>query len=68
MNTMIVILSIYWYRPTKLYFDWPVIYVALQQNREQVVLAYLEIWALEVGIGVKNDSSVNFEIIFLYVP
>ena len=35
---------------------------ALQQNRNQVVLEYFEIWAIEVGIGVKNDSPVKFEI------
>ena len=35
---------------------------ALQQNREQVTQAYFEIWAIEVGIGVKNYSSVDFEI------
>ena len=26
---------------------------ALQQNREQVAQAYFEMWAIEVGIGVK---------------
>ena len=35
---------------------------ALQQNREQVAHAYFEIWTIEVGIGVKNNSSVDFEI------
>ena len=39
---------------------------ALQQNREQVALAYFEMWVIEVGIGVKNDSSVDFEICFLF--
>ena len=33
---------------------------ALQQNREQVVQAYFEIWTIEVGIGVKNNSAVDF--------
>ena len=37
---------------------------ALQQNREQVAQAYFEIWAIKVGIGVKNESSVDFEIFF----
>ena len=28
-----------------------------------------EIWTSEVGIGVKNNSSVTFEIvIFFYIP
>ena len=35
---------------------------ALQQNREQVAQAYFEIWTITVGIGVKNNSSVDFEI------
>ena len=25
-------------------------------------------WAIEVGIGVKNNSSVNFEIFAFYIP
>ena len=42
---------------------------ALQQNREQVTQVYFEIWAIEVGIEVKNDSSVNlrFLIFFTYL-
>ena len=40
---------------------------ALQQNREQVAQFYIEIWTIEVGIGMKNDSSVYFEIfVFLH--
>ena len=35
---------------------------ALQQNREQVAQAYFEIWAIEFGMVVKNDSSDDFEI------
>ena len=35
---------------------------ALQQRREQVAQAYFEIWTIEVSIGVKNNSSVDFEI------
>ena len=38
----------------------------LQQNGEQVAQAYFAIWAIEVGKGVKNDSSVDFEF-FVYV-
>ena len=41
---------------------------ALQQNREQVVLAYFEIWTIEVGIGVKSYSSVDFEIFVPSLP
>ena len=40
---------------------------ALQQNREQVAHAYFEIWTKEVGIGMKNNLSVDFEICFLFV-
>ena len=42
---------------------------ALQQNREQVVglQAYFEIWAIEVGTGGKTDSSVDCEILFVYI-
>ena len=39
---------------------------ALQQNREQVTETYFEIWTIHVGIGVKNNSSVDFEI-FVFV-
>ena len=43
------------------------IYDPLQQNREQVAQAYFEIWTIEVGLGVKNNSSVDFEIfVFLH--
>ena len=35
---------------------------AAQQNREQVGQAYFEIRSIEVSIGVKNNSSVDFEI------
>ena len=41
---------------------------ALQQNREQVKHVYFETWAIEVGIGVKNDSSFEFEDYVFYVP
>ena len=42
---------------------------ALQQNREQVAQAYFEIWTIEVGIEVKNNSSVDSEIyVFFYIP
>ena len=42
---------------------------ALQQNREQVARAYFQIWTNEVGIGVKNNPSVDFEIfVFSHVP
>ena len=34
---------------------------ALHQNRAQVAKAYFEIWAIQVGTGVKN-FSVDFEI------
>ena len=37
---------------------------ALQQNREQVAQAYFEIETIGVGIGVKNNSLVDFEIFF----
>ena len=39
---------------------------ALQQNKEQVAQAYFEIWAFEVSIGMKSDSSVDFEILIFY--
>ena len=39
---------------------------ALQQNREQVAQAYLKIWATEVGIAVKNDSSVALEFVLFW--
>ena len=42
---------------------------ALQKNREQVAQAYLEMWTIEVGIWVKNNSSVDFDIfIFTHIP
>ena len=41
---------------------------ALQQNREQVAQAYFEIWTTEVGTGMKNNSSVNFEIFWGGIP
>ena len=34
-----------------------------QQNRERVTQAYFEIPTIEVGIVMKNNSSVNFEIV-----
>ena len=37
---------------------------ALQQNKEQVAQAYFEIYTIEFGTGVKNNSSVDFEIFF----
>ena len=40
--------------------------VALQQNREQVAQAYFEIGSIEVGIGVKNNSFVDFEILWVF--
>ena len=41
---------------------------ALQQTREQVAQAYFEIWTIEVSVGVKNNSSVDFEIfVFTYL-
>ena len=40
---------------------------ALQQNKEQVAQAYFEIWAIEVGIGVKDDSSVDFEMFVFFL-
>ena len=30
--------------------------------------AYFEIWTNEVGIGMKNNSSVNFETFGFYIP
>ena len=43
------------------------IFDALQQTREQVTQAYFEIWAIEVGIGLKNNSYADFEIfVFLH--
>ena len=39
---------------------------ALQQYREQVVQAYFEIWAIEVGIGAKSKSYVDLEIFFFF--
>ena len=40
---------------------------APQQTREQVVQAYFEVWTVEVGIWVKNNLSVDFEIfVFTY--
>ena len=33
-------------------------------NNWKIALVYFEIWAIKVGIGVKNDSSVNFYIFF----
>ena len=35
---------------------------ALQQNKEQVTQAYFEIWTIEVGIGLKNNPYVDFQI------
>ena len=40
----------------------------LQENREQVTQAYFEIWTIEVGIGVKNNSYVDFGSLFFYIP
>ena len=38
-------------------------------KQDQVTQAYFEIWPIEVGIGVKNISSVDFKIfVFLYIP
>ena len=37
---------------------------ALQQNREHDAHAYFEIWTIEFGTGVKNNSPVNFEIFY----
>ena len=34
----------------------------LQQNRKQVAEAYFRKWVIDGGIGMKNDSSVDFEI------
>ena len=39
----------------------------LQQNRDQVSHAYFELWTIEVGIGVKNNSSVDCENFFTYL-
>ena len=39
---------VYWSQATR-------ICDAFQQNREQVAQAYFEIWAIEVGMGVKSD-------------
>ena len=39
---------------------------ALQQTREQVTQAYFEIWTIEVGIVVKNNLYVDFEIFFFF--
>ena len=41
---------------------------ALQQNREQVMQAYFEIWTIEIGIEVKNNSSTDFEILAFHIP
>ena len=40
----------------------------LQQNRQQVAQANFEIWANEVGIGVKNDylSILRFFFFFFF--
>ena len=43
------------------------IFDALQQNREQVAQGYFEIWTIEVGIGVKNNSSVDFEMFAFFL-
>ena len=42
---------------------------ALQQNKEQVTQAYFEIWTIKVGIGLKNNSSVDFQtfVFFTYL-
>ena len=39
---------------------------AFQQNREQITQDYFEIWTTEVGIGVKNELSVDFKISFFF--
>ena len=39
---------------------------ALQQNKEHVAQANFEIWMIEVGIRVKNNSSVDIEI-FVFI-
>ena len=39
---------------------------ALQQNRKQVTQAYFEIWAIEVSIGVKNNSPADFKIFVFF--
>ena len=31
-----------------------------------VAQAYIEVWAIKVGIGVKNDSFVDFEIFIFF--
>ena len=38
---------------------------ALQRNREKITQTYFEVWAIEVGIGLKNDSSVEI-FVFLH--
>ena len=41
---------------------------ALQQNREQDAQSCFEMRTIEVGIGMKNNSSVDFEIsVFLHM-
>ena len=37
------------------------------KKTEQVAQVYFEIWTIKVGIGVKNNSSVDFET-FLFIP
>ena len=41
---------------------------ALQQNRKQVTQAKFEIWTIEVGLGVKNNLTVKFDIYFFFLP
>ena len=36
---------------------------ALQQNSEQVTQACFEMWTIVVGMGLKDSSSVDFEIV-----
>ena len=41
----------------------------MHSNREQVAQAHFEIWTIDVAIGeMKNNSSGDFEIIFVYLP
>ena len=47
--------------------ELPLICDTLQQNREQVAQTYFKLWIIKVGMGVKNNSSVDFEIfVFLH--
>ena len=55
----------YWFKKFFLSFTVNLICDTFQQNREQVTQVYFEIWTIEVGIGVKNNSFVDIEIFII---